>query len=75
MTQTYDIDYQTPDSSSTATAMFAGVKTKTSTLGYDSHIDNYNISSALTAKEVTTIMTWAQDANKDTGQDFPAMVL
>ena len=50
--QTYDIDYQTADSASTASALFSGVKTKYKTLGYDSTIDRYNSSSMLTATEV-----------------------
>ena len=47
--------------------MFSGVKTKYKTLGYDSTIDRYNSSSMLTATEVTTVMTWAQEAGMDTG--------
>ena len=54
--QTYDIDYQTADSASTASAMFSGVKTKYKTLGYDSTIDRYNSSSMLTATEVGELL-------------------
>ena len=53
--QTYDIDYQTADSASTASALFSGVKTKYKTLGYDSTIDRYNSTSMLTATEVSKV--------------------
>ena len=44
------------------------MKTKYYTMGYDSHIDHNDVNSMLTAQEVTTILSWAQDANKDTGE-------
>ena len=37
--QTYNTDKQTADSSGAATAMFAGVKTKYSTLGVDDRVE------------------------------------
>ena len=67
LSKTYCIDRQTPDSSSTASAIYSGVKTKFKTLGFDSSIIYKNASSQLTAKKVETILKWAQDANKDTG--------
>jgi alkaline phosphatase len=65
--KTYDTDYQTADSASTASALFSGVKTKYKTIGYDSSIERNDPSSMLTATEVTTVMTWAQEAGMDTG--------
>ena len=65
--KTFDVDYQVPDSASTASAMFSGVKTIYYTLGYDSSIDHYNSTSMVDAQEVVTILTWAQNAGKDTG--------
>ncbi len=65
--KTFDTDYQIPDSASTASAMFSGVKTKYYTLGYDSSIDHYDSASMLTARNVTTFISWAQEAGKDTG--------
>ena len=67
LSKTYCIDRQTPDSASTASAIFSGVKTKYKTLGYDDSIIYKNASSQLTARKVETILKWAQDAKKDTG--------
>ena len=38
LSKTYCVDRQTPDSSSTASAIYSGVKTKFKTMGYDSSI-------------------------------------
>ena len=65
--QTYDINYQVPDSAATASSMYSGVKTIGYSMGFDSSIDHFDPSSALDAQEVTTIFTWAQDAGKSTG--------
>jgi alkaline phosphatase len=65
--QTYDADDQTADSPAAATALFAGAKTITATVGYDSSIDKDDPQSMCTAREVTTILEWAQDAGKSTG--------
>ena len=67
LSKTYCIDRQTPDSSSTASAIYSGVKTKFKTLGFDSSIIYKNASSQLTARKVDTILKWAQMAGKDTG--------
>ena len=67
LSKTYCVDRQTPDSSSTASAIYSGVKTKFKTMGYDTSIIYKNVSSQLTATKVDTILKWAQDANKDTG--------
>ena len=47
--------------------MFSGVKTKYFTVGYDSSIDHNDVNSMFTAREVTTIFDWAQEAEMDTG--------
>ena len=65
--QTYSVDHQTPDSSSTATAMFTGVKTNSGTLGFDAHIIENDETSIYNATEVESIMLHAQHAGKDTG--------
>lgn len=65
--KTYDIDYQTPDSASTASAIFTGVKTKYYTMGYDSSIDHYDVTSMNRATKVDSILKWSQDAGKHTG--------
>jgi alkaline phosphatase len=65
--KTYCVNAQTPDSASTATAMFTGVKTDFSTLGFDSSVTYQDVESEETAFKVTSVMAWAQDAGKDTG--------
>ena len=58
---------QTPDSASTASAMFSGVKTNYETFGFDNSIVNDDPFSESTATKVETILKWAQDAGMDTG--------
>ena len=65
--KTYCVDAQTPDSASTATALFSGVKTDINTLGFDNSIVYKNADLEQTAYKVKTILTWAQEAGKDTG--------
>jgi alkaline phosphatase len=36
--QTYNTNYQTPDSAGTASALFSGVKTTYKTMGFDSSV-------------------------------------
>ena len=50
-----------PDSSSTAFAMYTGVKTSGYTMGYDYSVSYMNISSQENATEVTTVLDWAQE--------------
>ncbi len=61
------MDYQTPDSAGTANALFSGVKTTYKTMGFDSSIVHKSPSSHLKAREVTTLLQWAQEAGKRTG--------
>ena len=56
-----------PDSAATASAMYSGVKTIGYSMGYDSSIDHNDPASMLEAQEVTTVLTWAQEAGKSTG--------
>ena len=65
--QTYCVDHQTPDSASTASAMFSGVKTNYYTMGFDNSIELGNWTSEQNAAKVDTILHWAQEAGKDTG--------
>ena len=61
------MNQQTADSASTATAIFSGIKTIYDTLGFDSSIIYDNATSMVTANKVATILSWAQDVGKDTG--------
>jgi alkaline phosphatase len=65
--QTYSLNEQTPDSAATASALFSGVKTQSTTMGFDSSIVPKDASSMLTATQVETVLTWAQEAHKKTG--------
>jgi hypothetical protein len=65
--QTYSVNTQTPDSASTASAMFSGVKTNYETFGFDNSIVNDDPYSEAAATKVETILKWAQDAGMDTG--------
>ena len=65
------MDYQTPDSASTASAIYSGVKTKYQTLGFDSGIYHNDEASEKTANKVKGILKWAQDAEMDTGKHDP----
>jgi alkaline phosphatase len=67
LSKTYAMDRQTPDSSSTASAIYSGVKTNYKTLGFDNSIIYKNSSSQDTSNKVETIMKWAQDQSKSTG--------
>ena len=67
LSKTYSVDRQTPDSASTASAIYSGVKTNYYTFGFDNSIKMGNSTSQKSATRVETIMQWAQDAGKDTG--------
>ena len=56
-----------PDSSSTAFAMYSGVKTTGYTMGYDSSVGYLDPGSASNATAVSTVLDWAQAAGKRTG--------
>ena len=61
------MDHQTPDSASTASAMFSGIKTNSWTVGYDSTIVHSDPESQLEEHKVKSIIHHAQEAGKDTG--------
>ena len=65
--QTYCVDNQTPDSACTASAIFSGVKTNYDTLGYDSTVEKDNPASVTSSNEVTTVLKWAQESGRNTG--------
>jgi alkaline phosphatase len=68
LSKTYAVDKQVTDSAASATALFTGVKTNYMMLGLDARA-KYNVcdSSTNNKSSVSSIMTWAQDASKDTG--------
>lgn len=68
--QTFNVNQQTPDSASTASALYSGIKTIHDTLGYDSSIIYDNATSMLTANKVSNILIWAQEVGKDTGEIY-----
>ncbi|XP_036338898.1 alkaline phosphatase [Rhagoletis pomonella] len=66
--KTYCADKQVPDSFSTATALFGGVKTNYETGGVDSSVALKNCSASLDANHhVQTILKWAQVDGMNTG--------
>jgi len=67
LSKTYSASAMVPDSASTATAMFSGVKTYSWTLGYDSQIIPEDPESVKDATPLPTILDWAQAGGKKTG--------
>jgi len=67
LSRTYSVDAMVPDSSSTASAMFSGVKTNYYTVGYDNSIVKDDPYSQMKANRVETVLNWAQDAGMKTG--------
>ncbi|XP_037025611.1 alkaline phosphatase [Bradysia coprophila] len=66
--KTYCFDKQVPDSTSTATALFGGVKTNYETGGVDSGVPLANCEASLNATHhVDSILQWAQDEGMSTG--------
>lgn len=66
--KTYNTDKQVPDSASTATALFGGVKTNYQVVGLDMNVPMGNCTASLnTDYHVDSIISWAQAAGKDTG--------
>lgn len=66
LSKTYSVSHQVPDSAATATAMFTGVKTNTGTLGVSARTKNGQCDTMF-GNEVTSLLSWAQEAGKDTG--------
>lgn len=66
--KTYNTNKQVPDSASTATALFGGVKTNFDLVGLDANVELNNCSKSLkTDYHVDSIISWAQTTGKDTG--------
>ena len=66
MFQTYNTDFQVPDSASTATALFSGVKTGKGVLGLDGTA-KYNVcdTAVVEAARLETLLDWAVEAGKE----------
>ncbi|KAK5638400.1 hypothetical protein RI129_012695 [Pyrocoelia pectoralis] len=68
LVKTYDVDMQVPDSASTATALFTGVKSRYKTLGVDANVYVGEFDKATYNKSrLDSFMVWAQEAGKATG--------
>lgn len=66
--KTYSVDKQVPDSASTATALFCGIKNNFETAGVDASVKLDDCAGSLKEENhVTSILEWAQRAGKDTG--------
>lgn len=68
MIQTYSVDKQVPDSASTATALFSGIKNNYETAGVDATVKLDDCVGSLNMENhVTSVIEWAHQAGKDTG--------
>ncbi|XP_076293665.1 alkaline phosphatase [Lasioglossum baleicum] len=66
--KTYNTNKQVPDSASTATAMFCGVKTNYEVIGVDANVPLGDCAASLNASyHLESIISWAQKAGKSTG--------
>ncbi|XP_046985185.1 alkaline phosphatase-like isoform X1 [Schistocerca americana] len=66
--KTYNADRMVPDSASTATALFSGVKTNFKVVGVDQHVNYTDCAASLDkTRWLHSVLKWAQDAGKDTG--------
>lgn len=69
ITQTYNTNKQVPDSASTATALFGGVKTNYEVVGVDANVQLGDCEASLNVNfHVDSFIAWAQAANKATGR-------
>ena len=74
--QTYNVDRQVPDSAGTATAMFTGVKANYYTVGFDATVTFNVCRSDVEAKaKVTSLMDWAIEVGKSTGEKIDMLSL
>ncbi|KAI5750422.1 hypothetical protein M8J76_015492 [Diaphorina citri] len=65
---TYCVDKQVPDSASTATALFCGVKSNMHTAGVDARVKTEDCEASLSSEsKVDSVIEWAQRAGKHTG--------
>ncbi|XP_057320789.1 alkaline phosphatase-like [Microplitis mediator] len=66
--KTYNTNLKVPDSASTATALFSGIKTNTLVVGVDNNVVLNDCNSSLKPEYHTkSIIEWAQNVGKDTG--------
>ncbi|XP_018303124.1 alkaline phosphatase isoform X1 [Mycetomoellerius zeteki] len=66
--KTYTTNQQVPDSASSATALFGGVKTNYEVVGVDANVELNNCEASLNANyHVDSFIAWAQTAGKATG--------
>ncbi|XP_015115927.1 alkaline phosphatase, tissue-nonspecific isozyme isoform X2 [Diachasma alloeum] len=66
--KTYNTNKQVPDSASTATALFSGVKTNSQVVGLDSNVGVGDCEGSLDESyHVESVIEWAQRAGKATG--------
>lgn len=66
--QTYSANFMVPDSCSTATALFCGVKANQKTAGVDATVFMHDCEASLKEESrIKSILHWAQDAGKATG--------
>ncbi|KAJ8967639.1 hypothetical protein NQ314_002758 [Rhamnusium bicolor] len=69
MFQTYSANKLVPDSCSTATALFSGVKANHKTSGVDATVEKDDCEASLKKNaQLESIFTWAQNEGKATGQ-------
>lgn len=69
--QTYSVDRTVPDSACTATALFGGVKTNFDVTGLDGGVLVGDCQSSLEdERRVTSLIDWAQEAGKATGNIY-----
>lgn len=67
--KTYNTNKQVPDSASTATALFGGVKTNYEVVGVDANVQLGDCEASLNVNfHVDSFIAWAQAANKATGR-------
>ncbi|XP_068441942.1 alkaline phosphatase, tissue-nonspecific isozyme [Clinocottus analis] len=66
LAKTYSVDFQIPDSASTATAYLCGVKTNLNVIGVNAAARN-GVCKTQKGNEVTSILKWARDAGKSVG--------
>ncbi|KAG8182044.1 hypothetical protein JTE90_013974 [Oedothorax gibbosus] len=64
--KTYSVSHQVPDSASTATALFTGTKTNSGAVGVSARA-KINDCDSVFGNELTSILSWAQEAGKATG--------
>jgi len=63
--QTYNVDFQVPDSAGTATAFLSGIKTNAGVVGVNEHVRRGNCSDMTNSKLTQSILRWSlNDGNQ-----------